>query len=96
MRVTMDRYEADWAMVRARLATCTCWARGGASIVSAVDAMRDLLRKEQPITGRPVPARAFVVVETTAAGRARSRTATRVVFFNFRGDRAIEISQAFE
>lgn len=86
MRITMDRYEADWDMV------ARGWAvhvRGEGerfdSAVAAVDARyTDTAVDDQWLEP-------FVVGDYTGM---KSGDAT--VFFNFRGDRAIEISRAFD
>ncbi len=91
MQVTMDRYEADWRMVERG------WhlhVRGeGRGFASATEAI-DTLRAELPgISDQNLPG--FVIVENGApVGPIRDGAA--VVFFNFRGDRAIEITRAFE
>ena len=90
MSITMDRYEADWAMVKRG------WdlhvrgqGRGFASLSEAVRTLYDESDKgDQDLEG-------FVIVEDgEAVGPIRDGAA--VVLFNFRGDRAIEISKAFE
>ena len=91
MITTMDRYEADWDIV----------ARGWAAHVHG-DARRfpsattaiDTFRKESPgIIDQYLPP--FVVADDDGpVGPIRDGDA--VVFFNFRGDRAIEITRAFE
>ncbi len=91
MKVTMDRYQADWAMVETGYnAHVHGKARHFASITEAVKTLRD----ETPgILDQYLPA--FVIAEL---GEPVGRIADgdSVVFFNFRGDRAIEISKAFE
>jgi len=90
MSITMDRYEADWEMVERG------WAlhvRGeGRTFSSLCEAVRTLYdesdKGDQDLEG-------FVIAEAGhAVGPIRDGAA--VVFFNFRGDRAIEISKAFE
>lgn len=90
MKVTMDRYEADWGMVE--LGWKTHVLGEGRGFVSAKEAI-ETFRIEGQYTDQFLPA--FVIhdhgkpVGTIQDGDA-------VVFFNFRGDRAIEISKAFE
>jgi len=92
MKVTMDRYEADWSVVE------TGWkahvrgeARGFASAREAVETFR----KETPgITDQNLPA--FVVVDDAGAPVGPVRDGSAVVCFNFRGDRALELTRAFE
>jgi 2,3-bisphosphoglycerate-independent phosphoglycerate mutase len=91
MKVTMDRYNADWAMVeRGYNAHVHGQARAFASLREAVET----LRQETPGIGdQNLPA--FVIADANGpVGPIRSGAA--VVFFNFRGDRAIEITRAFE
>lgn len=91
MYLTMDRYEADWSMV------ARGWAhhvRGqGRRFPDAATALATL-RAEQPgILDQDLPG--FVIAD--AAGPIGTvGDGDSVVLFNFRGDRAIEISRAFE
>ncbi len=90
MKVTMDRYEADWSMVERG------WqvhVKGqGRAFASAREAI-ETFRKEQPgVIDQDLPG--FVIAkDNQPVGPVRDGDA--VVFFNFRGDRAIEISRAF-
>jgi 2,3-bisphosphoglycerate-independent phosphoglycerate mutase len=91
MRVSMDRYGADWGMVELGWKTHVHGeGRGFESTRVAIQTLRD----EHPgIDDQNLPA--FVIADSSGAvGPIRDGGA--VVFFNFRGDRAIEISQAFE
>ncbi len=91
MTITMDRYEADWAMVERGWRThVLADARGFGSASEAITAYR----AERPgIIDQDLPP--FVV--TTSAGTATPIVdGDAVVMFNFRGDRAIEISRAFD
>jgi len=91
MLVTMDRYEADWSVVeRGWRAHVLGDARRFASATEAIET----IRTEQPgITDQFLPA--FVIADTN--GPVGSiEDGDSVVFFNFRGDRALEISRAFE
>jgi 2,3-bisphosphoglycerate-independent phosphoglycerate mutase len=87
MFVTMDRYEADWRIVeRGWHAHVLADARAFPSALAAVEAFR----AEKPgILDQDLPA--FVV-----APPAPMQDGDAVVMFNFRGDRAIELCQAFE
>lgn len=89
MNITMDRYEADWAMVQRG------WAihiRGeGRQFESARKAI-ETYRGEAKVIDQDLPG--FVVArDGKPLGPIVDGDA--VVFFNFRGDRAIEISRAF-
>ncbi len=91
MKVTMDRYGADWGMVELGWRTHVRGeGRGFPSAREAVETFRD----EQPgVIDQNLPA--FVIVDgDEPVGPIRDGAS--VVLFNFRGDRAIEISQAFE
>jgi 2,3-bisphosphoglycerate-independent phosphoglycerate mutase len=92
MGVTMDRYEADWRIVeRGWIAHVRGQARPFPSARAAVEAYR----AEQPgIADQFLPS--FTVVDEQGQPVAPIRDADSVVFFNFRGDRALEISRAFE
>jgi 2,3-bisphosphoglycerate-independent phosphoglycerate mutase len=92
MRITMDRYEADWDMVKRGW---DCHVHGvGRPFPSASAAIRALYA-EDPATNDQLLA-PFVIVDAAGAPRGRIADHDAVVLFNFRGDRAIEISRAFE
>jgi len=91
MRVTMDRYEADWRIVeRGWHAHVLGDARPFPSASAALEAFR---AGTPGIIDQDLPA--FTIVEGGAA-IAPIVDGDAVVMFNFRGDRAIEISRAFE
>ncbi len=91
MKITMDRYEADWDMVAQGWKTHV--AGEGRSFPSAEDAIRTYRLENPGVIDQDLPP--FVIADTTGpVGPIRDGDA--VVFFNFRGDRAIEISRAFE
>jgi 2,3-bisphosphoglycerate-independent phosphoglycerate mutase len=87
MTITMDRYEADWGMVERGWRThVLAEARPFASAHEAILTYRG----ERPgVIDQDLPA--FVVEP-----RAPVADGDAVVMFNFRGDRAIEISRAFD
>lgn len=89
MKITMDRYGADWGMVeRGYLVHVLGDGRGFPSAEKAIETFRE----ETPgIIDQDLPP--FVV---TADGKPVGAMADGdgVILFNFRGDRAIEISQA--
>ena len=86
MTITMDRYEADWAMVERGWHThVLADARPFASATEAVNA----LRGETKANDQDLPAFCVTPVAPMQDGDA-------CVMFNFRGDRAIEISRAFD
>jgi len=91
MKVTMDRYEADWDMVE--LGWKTHVAAEGRAFKSAREAI-ETYRLENPGTiDQDLPP--FVVADDSGPV-GPIRDGDSVIFFNFRGDRAIEITRAFE
>lgn len=90
-RITMDRYEANWGMVT--LGWKTHVAAEGRRFASAEEAIR-IIREENPgmIDQDLLP---FVIADANGPV-GPIRDGDSVVYFNFRGDRAIEISRAFE
>lgn len=95
MRITMDRYEADWAMVE-RGYRCHTWGVGRA-FTSAADAVTTMYAEADAAgksTGDQYLGEFVVVDEHGPVGTVADGDA--VVLFNFRGDRAIEISRAYE
>jgi 2,3-bisphosphoglycerate-independent phosphoglycerate mutase len=91
MKVTMDRYEADWGMVE--LGWKTHVLGEGRGFASAREAIETFRSENHGIDDQNLPA--FVVTKEGApVGPIRDGAA--VIFFNFRGDRAIEITRAFE
>jgi len=91
MQITMDRYNADWGMVRRGWETHVRGA--GRKFASAADAV-EILRRENPgITDQDLPP--FVIADAEGDPIGTINNGDSVVFFNFRGDRAIEISRAF-
>lgn len=91
MSITMDRYEADWPMVKRGY---DIHVHGQGRQFESVRHAIATLRDEQPgIIDQNLPG--FVIARSgTPIGRMRSGDA--VVNINFRGDRAIEISRAFD
>jgi 2,3-bisphosphoglycerate-independent phosphoglycerate mutase len=91
MQITMDRYQADWEMVRRGWEIHVLGrGRGFESAAVAVAA----LRAENPgVIDQDLPP--FVIVDKDGTPNGPVGDHDSVVFFNFRGDRAIEISRAF-
>ncbi len=87
MAITMDRYEADWDMVRAGW-QCHVHAQGR-RFASASEAIATLYEEDSTVSDQYLPP--FVVGDYSGMDDGDA-----VIFFNFRGDRAIEISRAFE
>ncbi|HMI91151.1 MAG TPA: 2,3-bisphosphoglycerate-independent phosphoglycerate mutase [Polyangiales bacterium] len=92
MTTTMDRYNADWRIVeRGWQAHVLGSARGFASTHEAVETFR----REQPgAIDQNLPA--FTIVGAGGKPIGPIVDGDAVVLFNFRGDRAIELSRAFE
>ncbi|HEY5762811.1 MAG TPA: 2,3-bisphosphoglycerate-independent phosphoglycerate mutase [Rhodocyclaceae bacterium] len=89
--ITMDRYEANWLMVEKGWQTHVLGE--GQQFASAVEAV-ETLRKCHPGTiDQDLPP--FVIAEAGKPVGVIS-DGDAVIFFNFRGDRAIEITRAFE
>jgi 2,3-bisphosphoglycerate-independent phosphoglycerate mutase len=88
MLITMDRYEADWPMVKRGW---DCHVHGeGRPFATASEAIRTLYAEDPEVDDQYLPA--FVV----EGSKGTIEDGDGVLFFNFRGDRAIEISRAFE
>ncbi len=91
MNITMDRYEADWSMVERG------WhihvLADGRQFPSATAAIETLRQENPGVSDQNLPP--FVIAEQgEPLGPILDHDS--VVFFNFRGDRAIEITRAFE
>lgn len=92
MITTMDRYNADWSVVeRGWKAHVLGDARHFKSAEEAVQTMYD---EDPNITDQYLES--FVIVNDADKPVGTIRDGDAVIFFNFRGDRAIEISKAFE
>ena len=90
MQITMDRYEANWAMVEQGWRT---HVQGeGRQFASAKEAI-ETYRAETGCIDQDLPA---FVVARDGAPVAKIANGDSVVLFNFRGDRAQEISLAFD
>jgi len=92
MWVTLDRYEADWPMVERGWRT---HVQGQArAFASAREAILTLREEEPGVSDQFLPA--FVIADESGEPNGRIKDGASVILFNFRGDRAIEITQAFE
>ena len=90
MNITMDRYEADWSMVERGW---HCHVLADARRFSSAKEAIETYRRETGAIDQDLPA---FVVEENGEPLGPIEDGDSVVFFNFRGDRAIEISRAFE
>jgi len=91
MKVTMDRYEADWRMVELGWKT---HVRGEGTLYPSAQAAIEALRAANPgVLDQDLPA--FVVGKD---GKPLGPIVDHdsVILYNFRGDRAIELTRAFE
>ena len=90
MKITMDRYEADWSMVD--LGWKTHVLGEGRQFASAAEAV-ETYRAELGVIDQDLPP--FVIAKDgKAIGTVEDGDS--VIFYNFRGDRSIEISKAFD
>ena len=90
MQITMDRYEANWAMVEAGWKTHVLGE--GRQFASAEEAI-NAYRAEYKVVDQDLPP--FVIAKD-GEPVGTINDGDSVIFFNFRGDRSIEISKAFE
>lgn len=90
MEITMDRYGADWEMVRRGY---NCHTHGeGLRFASAADAVEAMYES----TGKGDQYLPAFVIEKDGSPVGKMNNGDAVILFNFRGDRAIEISLAYE
>ncbi len=91
MKVTMDRYQANWGMVE--LGWKTHVKGEGRQFASAKEAIETFRNETDGVIDQDLPA--FVIAENgEAVGKINDKDS--VVLYNFRGDRAIELSMAFD
>ena len=90
MFITMDRYQADWAMVERGWKTHVL--AEGRQFDSASAAVKAFRAEKPGVIDQDLPA---FVVARDGKPFAPVVDGDSVVFFNFRGDRAIELTQAF-
>ncbi len=90
MKITMDRYEANWKMVEDGWHTHVLGE--GRQFASAKEAI-ETYRAETGVIDQDLPA---FVIAADGKPLGTIEDGDSVVFYNFRGDRAIEISKTFE
>ena len=91
MVITMDRYEANWNMVKVGWDT---HVKGiGRQFATAAEAIETYRAENDGIIDQDLPP--FVIAENGEPVGA-IKDGDSVVLFNFRGDRAIELSMAFD
>ena len=91
MVITMDRYGANWKMVE--LGWKTHVLGEGDFYATAHEAIEDL-RKKTGAIDQDLPA--FVISKDGKSPLGTIEDGDSVIYFNFRGDRALEITEAFE
>ncbi len=92
MTTTMDRYEADWSVVERGW---NAHVHGNARPFRSTREAIETFRREIPGVGdQNLPA--FAVTDAEGRPIGPIQDGAGVIFFNFRGDRAIEICRAFE
>ncbi len=91
MKVTMDRYNSDWNIVKRGWDAHVLGK--GRSFASASEAVKTFYTEDPKATDQYLPA--FVITDSSGKPVGKIQDGDTVIFFNFRGDRAIEISRAF-
>ncbi len=91
MTTTMDRYNSDWNIVKRGWEAHVLGK--GRTFASASAAVQTFYEEDPQATDQYLPS--FVVVDGSGAPVGPIRNGDAVIFFNFRGDRAIQISRAF-
>ena len=92
MKVTMDRYNADWNIVKKGWDAHVLGI--GRKFNSAKQAVETFYAEDEKIIDQYLDS--FVIVDYENKPIGTIENGDSVVFFNFRGDRAIELSRAFE
>jgi 2,3-bisphosphoglycerate-independent phosphoglycerate mutase len=91
MNVTMDRYNSDWNIVKRGWDAHVLGI--GRAFSSASEAVKTFYAEDPKATDQYLLP--FVIVDASGNPKGRIHDGDAVIFFNFRGDRAIEISRAF-
>lgn len=90
MVITMDRYQADWGMVEQGWNT---HVKGEGRFFGDAASAIEAYREEGCASDQYLPP---FVIERDGAAAGKIQDGDSVILFNFRGDRAIELSMAFE
>ncbi len=91
MNITMDRYNANWDMVKRGWDT---HVKGEGRLFASMKEAVETFRAEKPgILDQDLPP---FVIERDGRAVGPITAGDSVIFFNFRGDRALEITKAFE
>ncbi len=91
MTITMDRYFANWDMVKNGFYTHVYGE--GRGFCSATEAINTFRSENEGIIDQDLPA---FVIKDNGAPVGAMKDNDSVILFNFRGDRAIELSMAFD
>ena len=91
MKVTMDRYNSDWNIVKRGWDAHVLGQ--GRKFLSASDAVKTFYKEDPKATDQYLPE--FVITDRSGMPNGTICDGDAVIFFNFRGDRAIEISRTF-
>ncbi len=91
MKVTMDRYNSDWNIVKRGWQAHVLGE--GRKFSSASDAVKTFYEEDPKATDQYLPA--FVIADGSGMPNGTIKNGDAVILFNFRGDRAIEVSRAF-
>ena len=99
MRVTMDRYNSDWDVVRRGWEAHVCgipeeFPNYEGFFKSAEDAIKKARELDPEISDQYLPS--FVIANENKVPVGKMEDEDGVIYFNFRGDRAIQISRAFD
>lgn len=91
MKITMDRYDADWPMIERGWQT---HVRGEGRLFGSMSEAIETFRAEQDgILDQDLPA---FVIERDGVPAGPVADGDSVILFNYRGDRALELTKAFE
>ena len=91
MKITMDRYDADWPMIERGWQT---HVRGEGRFFSSMSTAIETFRNEnEGILDQDLPA---FVIECNGEAVGPVVDNDSVILFNYRGDRALELTKAFE
>lgn len=99
MRITMDRYNSDWNVVRRGWEAHVCGIPERLPgykgyFFTAREAVNQARIIEPDSTDQYLPS--FVVINESQFPIGKIEAGDAVIYFNFRGDRAIQISRAFD
>ncbi len=99
MRVTMDRYNSDWNVVKRGWEAHVCaipeqYSGYNGFFKSAKEAIIQARALDPELSDQYLPS--FVIIDENNNPVGKMEDGDGVIYFNFRGDRAIQISRAFD